>query len=185
MRSLLLTFLIAATVFSAQAQKLEISGSRKAVRLSGDITAALLPASCLVATLMYKDYTGIKQGLLAGATTVGLSYGLKLLIKKERPDRSNYHSFPSLHTSTAFVSAAFLQKRYGWKWGAPAYFVAAYTGWSRIYAKKHDTWDVLAGAAIGAGCAYLFTRSFIPNDQLSILPMMNEQCVGLHASFVF
>ena len=153
MRMTLFYILLLLLPFSAIGQKIEVTGSRKAVKVSGDVTAALLPTTCLVATLLHKDYTGMKQGVFSGITAVGLTYGLKLLIDKNRPDNSNRNSFPSLHTSTSFVSAAFLQRRYGWKWGAPAYALAAYTGWTRIYGKKHDGWDVLAGAAIGAGCA--------------------------------
>lgn len=185
MRRLILATLIFTLPFFCQGQKTEISGSRKTVRVTGDVTAALLPASCLVATLLQKDYTGLKQGVFTGLTAVGITYGLKLLIDKERPDHSNNRSFPSLHSSTAFASAAFLQRRYGWKWGAPAYAIAAYTGWTRIYGKKHDTWDVLAGAAIGVGCAYIFTRPFLQDKSLTLSPVMNSDGVGFYVSYVF
>ena len=51
----------------------------------------------------------------------------------------------------AFDGATFLMRRYGWKWGVPAYAVSCYVAWGRVHANKHDWWDVLGGAAIGAG----------------------------------
>lgn len=58
------------------------------------------------------------------------------------------------------LPASFLQRRYGWKYGAPAYVLAGFTGYSRINAQKHDGWDILAGAVIGIGNTYLFTTPY-------------------------
>lgn len=119
-----------------QAQQLEISSQRKAVRTSGDIGAVLLPVAGLTAILIQKDWEGLKQGALAGVTTLGVTYALKYAVKKERPDYSDNHSFPSMHTSVSFAAASFIQRRYGWKWGLPAYVVSTYVGWSRVYGKN-------------------------------------------------
>ena len=85
---------------SLQAQQLEISQPRKAVRTSGDVGAVLLPVAGLTAILIEKDWQGLKQGALAGITTLGVTYALKYAVKKERPDHSDNHSFPSMHTAT-------------------------------------------------------------------------------------
>ena len=77
--------------------------------------------------------------------------------------------------------AAFIQRRYGWKWGIPAYAIASYVGWSRTYAKKHDWWDVVAGAALGAGSAYIFTRPFATKHNLSISPVASDKHFGIYA----
>lgn len=179
---LLLTLL---TGLSAQAQEIQVTGSRKAVRTSGDVLAAVTPAACLATTLILKDWQGLKQGIFTGATTLGVTYALKYLVKKERPDRSDRHSFPSMHSSVSFASAAFIQRRYGWKWGVPAYLVSTYVGWSRVYGKKHDWWDVAAGAAIGIGSAYIFTRPFAQKYKLAISPVAGDGHYGLHASLTF
>lgn len=121
---------------SLQAQQLEISQPRKAVRTSGDVGAVLLPVAGLTAILIEKDWQGLKQGALAGITTLGVTYALKYAVKKERPDHSDNHSFPSMHTSVSFTAASFIQRRYGWKWGLPAYVVSTYVGWSRVYGKN-------------------------------------------------
>ena len=86
----------------------------------------------------------------------------------------------------SFQGAAFLQRRYGWKFGAPAYAVSAYVGWGRIYAKKHDIWDVLAGAALGAGSAYIYTRPFARKHELTLAPaVMGSECPGIYVSIRF
>ena len=104
-------------------------------------------------------------------------------VRKERPDHSDFHSFPSAHTSILFANAAFVQRRYGWKWGLPAYVLATYTGWSRTFARKHDWWDVVAGAAIGAGCSYIFTRPFAQKHELTVVPVSDGRHFGIAASF--
>lgn len=170
---------------SVQAQELQVTGSRKAVRTSGDVLVCLGPAACLASTLILKDWQGLKQGVFTGATTLGITYALKYLVKKERPDGSDRHSFPSMHSSVSFASATFIQRRYGWKWSVPAYVVSTYVAWSRVYGKKHDGWDVAAGAAIGIGSAYLFTRPFAQKHSLAISPVAGDGHYGVYASLTF
>ena len=170
---------------SIQAQEIAVTGSRKAVRTSGDVGAILLPVAGLTAILINKDWEGLKQGVFAGATTLGVTYALKYIVKKDRPDHSDNHSFPSMHTSVSFTAAAFIQRRYGWKWGLPAYVLSTYVGWSRVYGKKHDWWDVAAGAAIGVGSSYIFTRPFAKKHELTISPVAGDGHYGFYASMKF
>ena len=72
---------------SLQAQQLEISQPRKAVRTSGDVGAVLLPVAGLTAILIEKDWQGLKQGALAGITTLGVTYALKYLEVKMLNER--------------------------------------------------------------------------------------------------
>ncbi len=188
MKYLYLVFFFIGIIFSLSAQdtrEYHLSSSRKNIRTSTDIMAGVTPVACAVAVLALKDWDGLKQGALAAATTLGVSYGLKYLVGKERPDNSNARSFPSLHTSISFTGAAFIQKRYGWKWGIPAYAVASYVGWGRVYAKKHDWWDVAAGAAIGIGSAYIYTRPFVKDYNISISPVAGNGHFGFYASMTF
>ena len=191
MKRILTLIFILFVCLSGKAQEVEISGSRKAVRTSGDVLAFVTPVASLTTVLVLQDWKGLKQGALAGVSTIGMTYALKYLIKKERPDGSDKHSFPSMHTSVSFTGAAFIQRRYGWKWGIPAYAIASYVGWSRTYAKKHDWWDVVAGgavgggAALGAGSAYIFTRPFATKHNLSISPVASDKHFGIYASMTF
>lgn len=185
MKYLLSFFLFLSIGLSVQAQELNVTGSRKAIRTSGDVLVFVTPVASLATVLVLQDWQGLKQGLFTGATTVGLTYALKYIVKKERPDHSDNHSFPSMHTSVSFAGAAFIQRRYGWKWGIPAYLLSTYVGWSRVYGKKHDWWDVAAGAAIGAGSAYLFTRPFARKHRLSISPVAGDKHYGVYVSMNF
>lgn len=182
---LILLMMIFACSLSGKAQEIKISGSRKAVRTSGDVLAFVTPVASLATVLVLQDWQGLKQGAFAGVTTLGMTYALKYIVKKERPDGSDNLSFPSMHTSLSFTGAAFIQRRYGWKWGIPAYAVASYVGWSRTYGKKHDWWDVAAGAAIGIGSAYAFTRPFAKKYNLSISPVASDKHFGVYASLMF
>lgn len=127
-------------------------------QISGDALAYGGPLVVLGSTFIWKDgQEGTWQFVKTMAVSQAVTHSLKYLVNKERPDGGNY-SFPSGHTSSAFSAAAFSQKRYGWKIGAPAYALAAYTGWTRIKARRHDIYDVAAGAAIGVGSGLLFAK---------------------------
>lgn len=91
--------------------------------------------------------------LLVSATSavaVGVMVrGLKMVVDEERPDGSNFDSFPSGHTATAFVGAEIVRTEYGLGYGIAAYTIAAGTGFLRVYNGRHHVVDVLAGAGIG------------------------------------
>ncbi len=132
----------------------------KTIATSGDILVFALPIAAGGTTLILGDKKGAWQFTKGFLVNGAISFGLKSIIDKERPDMSDTNSFPSAHTSITFQSASFIQKRYGWKYGIPAYILAGYTGYSRLEADKHDIIDVLAGAVIGVGSTYLFTTSY-------------------------
>ena len=135
-------------------------GQNKAIETTGDVLLFTLPATALTGSLIAKDYKGTWQFAKGFALNQAFTIGLKYATDKKRPFNNGDRAFPSGHTSTTFQSAAFIQKRYGWKYGVPAYVLAGFTGYSRINAQKHDGWDVLAGAAVGIGSAYLFTTPY-------------------------
>lgn len=158
---------------------------KKAVETSGDVLVFVTPVAGLATTLIMKDYEGLKQAAFSGATALAATYALKYIVKKERPDKSDKLSFPSAHSMVSFTGAAFIQRRYGWKYGIPAYLLSSYVAWSRVYADKHDWWDVLGGAAIGIGSSYIFTRPFAKKHNLAISPVMVNKNLGIYASMTF
>lgn len=171
----------------AQDEPFRRSSAQKGVKVSTDVIAVALPASALIGTLVLKDWKGLLQGVETAAVTAGATYLLKYTIKERRPDGSDSHSFPSGHTAVSFATATYLQRRYGWKFGVPAYVLSTYVGWGRCFSKKHYWYDVVAGAAIGAGSALIFTRPWAQEHNLQIAPTADPQTgsIGLYASFTF
>lgn len=134
---------------------------------AGDALLAVVPAAAFGITFKHDDNEGRKQFYKSFISSAAVTYGLKKTVNRERPNGKDNDSFPSGHTSLTFSSAAFMQKRYGWKYGLPAYAAAAFTGWSRIDSDNHHTGDVLAGALIGTLSAYFFTTPMKDNIHLS------------------
>lgn len=129
-------------------------------RVAGDALTLALPAAAAAATAGLADGEGALELGESLATTLGVTYGLKHVIRERRPSGEDRDSFPSGHASVSFSSAEFLRKRYGWKYGLPAYALAAFVGYSRVESKQHHAHDVLAGAVIGTASGFLFTRPF-------------------------
>lgn len=169
----------------AQTQEFHRNPAQNAVKISTDVVLVALPVATIAGVIIDKDWTGFKQGALSAATVVGATFLFKFAVKEDRPDHGNMHSFPSGHTSFTFAAATFLQRRYGWKFGVPAYALATYVGWGRVFAKKHHWWDVLTGAAIGAGSSLIYTRPFAQNHDLTIIPSAGPDGCLISASLTF
>lgn len=103
-----------------------------------------------------KSRNNWRQMLFATALSFALM-GMVVLSMKSlagvlRPDSSDFLSFPSGHTATAFTAASLLRKEYGYKsrWiAAVIYLPAILTGLTRQLNNRHWLSDVLAGATIG------------------------------------
>ena len=132
----------------------------ESLETAGDVVLVALPITALTTTLIIGDKKGSWQFAKSFAVNQIITFSLKEIIDKPRPDGSNNNSFPSGHTSTTFQSASFIQRRYGWKYGAVAYALAGFTAYSRVENNKHDGWDVLGGIVIGVGSTYLFTTPY-------------------------
>lgn len=171
--------------FAVASDQLPISKAQRGVRTSTDVILVALPSAAIIGTIANQDWEGLKQGAFTAVAAAGTTYILKYTVHERRPDHSDYHSFPSGHSSSTFAAAAYLQRRYGWKIGGPAYALATYTAWGRVYSKRHHWWDVVAGAAIGTGSAYIFTKPWAKKHELAIMPFADAEVQGLTASFVF
>jgi membrane-associated phospholipid phosphatase len=125
----------------------------------GDALMIALPVVAAGLTIGLKDGQGAFQLGESAALTVGVTYGLKFAVDEKRPNGDD-QSFPSLHASISFMSAEFMRKRYGWEYGIPAYLVATFVAYSRVEADEHYTHDVIAGAAVGIGSSFLFTKPY-------------------------
>ena len=89
---------------------------------------------------------------VAGVALVGIVGGAKYLIRRDRPDGSDFNSFPSGHSAKAFMGAELVRIEYGEEhpWLAVgAYTIATATGALRVYNNHHWLPDVIAGAGVG------------------------------------
>ncbi|PSL43391.1 membrane-associated phospholipid phosphatase [Chitinophaga niastensis] len=89
---------------------------------------------------------------ISAVLTAGSVEAVKNWSHEQRPDGSDYLSFPSGHTATAFASAEFMRQEYKdvsiW-YGVGGYAAAVATGALRMYNNKHWLSDVVAGAGFG------------------------------------
>ena len=106
---------------------------------------------------------------------MALVYILKPIVDRTRPDGGS-QSFPSGHSASAFAGAAFLQRRYGWSYGVPAYAIATFVAYSRVESKRHYTSDVIAGGAIGIASNLVFTHRF---TKVTVQPVVVRRGAGL------
>ncbi len=151
----------------------------------GDVGAFLLPAVGIVPSFIegaddgYRDFA--RSGL-AYTSTVAATYALKFSVNRTRPNGGAY-SFPSGHTSSAFSGATLIQLKYGYKYGVPAYILAGFVGYSRVYTGHHYWSDVIAGAVLGTGLTYLVYRRWTRNWELK--PHVDSHSYGLDFEYIF
>jgi membrane-associated phospholipid phosphatase len=119
------------------------------IQTVGNVLNITLPITAAVATVTHHDGVGAKQLAISLGVTLCVTYALKVSINETRPNGENY-SFPSGHSSSSFASAEFMRRRYGWKWGAPAYAAAAFVAYSRV----------VAGAALGVASSVIFAKPY-------------------------
>jgi membrane-associated phospholipid phosphatase len=138
------------------------AGSAKATdENAGKAVAIAIPVLAGGVALLHDwDWVGVKELTVDTGLTVGTALLLKQIVREQRPDKSDWHSFPSDTAALAFAPASFLWDRYGWQYGAPAYLLAGYVGYERVQSKQHHWYDVAASAAIGWGYSRLITTRF-------------------------
>ncbi|MDR3046888.1 MAG: phosphatase PAP2 family protein [Bacteroidales bacterium] len=122
----------------------------------------------------------------------------KYLTLIERPDGSNFHSFPSGHTATAFFGAHILFREYqdvSPFIGIAGYAVALTTGAMRMVNRKHWLSDVVIGAGIGvlvAELSYLLLPSWRKlfkikqrGSGLTIIPSISQTQIAICGVWIF
>jgi membrane-associated phospholipid phosphatase len=141
--------LVCATLFSRPV--VATDGIEKA----GDLVQIALPLTAWGVSHFSGDNEGFYQFTKSFAATMVATQLLKHTIDATRPNGGS-HSFPSGHTSASFSGASFLHRRYGLKYGIPAYVAATFVGWSRVESDAHYPRDVVAGAVLAIGINHYF-----------------------------
>lgn len=127
------------------------------------------PAIILSVGLLKKDSSLRHKGIFIAESifvNAFISTALKYSIQRPRPfitypylekaTEAGSRSFPSGHTSDAFATATSLSIAFPkWYVIAPSFLWAGAVGYSRMHLGVHYPSDILAGAFIGAGSAYL------------------------------
>jgi membrane-associated phospholipid phosphatase len=109
---------------------------------------------------------------VAGVSSTLVNAGMKQLVDRDRPDRSDLRisnagvpvrapktsSFPSGHTLAAFCSAAVLSRPGDRRGNALLYTAAGLIGVSRIHLGHHHASDVAGGIVIGTALGHVVRR---------------------------
>ena len=141
-------------------------------------------------------FTQTKYLGVALITNTAITYGLKKITNEERPNGEG-DSFPSGHTSNAFVMATVLFYEFmdSNPWIAYSGFAfATTTGVLRVMNDKHWVSDVLVGAGIGMLVTDLVYRieplkNWQPFDnkklKAMVSPSYQDDALGLYLNFQF
>jgi len=138
-----------------------------------------IPAVTGTIGLLRKDNELFRNSCVTLAATVvnsGITMAMKYSFNRTRPfitypditkkSGAGSPSFPSGHTSMAFATATSFSLAYPkWYVVVPSYTWAGSVGYSRMRLGVHYPSDVLAGALIGSGCAWI---TYSVNKRLNI-----------------
>jgi membrane-associated phospholipid phosphatase len=147
--------------------------------LYGDILTGVIPGSAFAIAYFKGDTEGEKQWLrnvvanqlLTSVARIGFnetSWG-------RRPDGTGY-GFPSGHVAFAATGASFLQERYGWQYGVPAWLLTGYVAWNRVDNHHHHERDVIASVLLAYGVGKLFVT---PENATYLAPVIGPDFLGL------
>ncbi|MDP4210029.1 MAG: phosphatase PAP2 family protein [Bacteroidota bacterium] len=146
-----------------------LDGTFKAITNTANAIDFAVPIVVFGTGFLNHDEQLKSDGLTIAAslfTTSVVTFSLKYVVNRSRPyvtypdiqklSDGGSGSFPSGHTSGAFSTATSLSLAFPkWYVIVPAYSWATAVAYSRMDLGVHYPSDVLAGAVVGAGCAFL------------------------------
>jgi len=146
-----------------------VHGLSRGLSVTGIALPVGIPTVMGIYALAKKDMPLLKDAVYIGTSVieaVGITYGMKYAFDRRRPyvkypglihpiQPEDSPSFPSGHTAAAFSLATSLSITYPkWYVIAPSAVWACGVGFARMNQGVHYPSDVIAGAAIGVGCAF-------------------------------
>lgn len=141
--------------FAFTVNKTPLTSTEKNIETLGTGIAIALPVAAGGIALYKGDKVGVAQLMVETALTVGTALALKNIVREQRPDGSDFQSFPSDTTALAASGSSFLWRRYGWEYGLPAAALTQFVSYSRVQARQHRWYDTLASSGIAIGYSYL------------------------------
>ena len=152
-----------------------------------DVLTGVVPLGAFWLTHAKDDRAGRDQYLWSMGTTLVVVTSARLLFNDhewgERPNGHPY-GFPSGHLAFFGAGAAFLQDRYGWRWGLPAWAAAGWTAYVRVEDDHHRWRDVIVASAVAIGVSQYFVS---PYPDLTVKPLfgIGEDSAGLELEYRF
>jgi membrane-associated phospholipid phosphatase len=160
--------------FAFTPNRAPLSSTEKKIETAGQIIAIALPATAAGIAYFKDDRVGLAQLAVESVLTVGTAFALKNIVREERPNGSDFHSFPSDTTALAASGSSFLWRRYGWEYGLPAFAMTEFVSYSRVQARQHHWYDTIASSGIAFGYSYLlgtrYKRRTNIDTSLSVSP---------------
>jgi membrane-associated phospholipid phosphatase len=153
-------------------RKGHLNSATKFISSTTNASGVVAPLAVLAVGLIRNNKQDLKNALYITETVVlstATTFLLKATIKRPRPFVTNSklvplsypknYSFPSGHTSEAFAVATSLSVCYPkWYIIVPTYLYAGSVAYSRMYMGVHYPTDVIAGAIVGAGSAFVMKK---------------------------
>jgi len=163
-----------------------VSSSDQAIGNAGTAVAIAMPLFAGGISLLHdEDWNGVIELSVSSGLTVGTALILKQIVREQRPDHSDYQSFPSDTAALAYSSADYLWGRYGWEYGVPAYAAAMFVGYSRVRVKQHHWYDVAASSALAFGVNYAIVTRYHASNRYSLSANSDGDSVGVRFAMDF
>lgn len=148
---------------------------------AGSALRVLIPLAAGGLAYTKDDREGLWQLIQSEFVTVVATEGLKRTVDSTRPNGEK-ESFPSGHASVSFAAAHFLQQRYGYTYGVPAYLASSFVAYSRVHGDQHHWKDVIGGAVIGIASSHYFTEPLF-GARISAFPWRDGIMLTARQSF--
>lgn len=152
---------------------------------ASDVLTGVVPLGALYRTYAIDDADGRKQWLWSTGTALAANTALRVAFNQThygtRPNGHPY-GFPSGHIGFIASGAAFLQERYGYRYGVPAWLATGYVAYVRVESDHHRWRDTLAGAAVAYGVSRLLVT---PCESLEVSPVVESGMLGVRLRYAF
>ena len=173
-------------IFGSNANATRWSYRLRSASVGVDIAALLFaPSGPFGKTWLEDKAKGYLVNLVAATTAIESNTLISRMVRRERPNRVNDHSFPSNHTTASAVYTRLatlnlqeIPMNHGFRDALDVglHGLTFATAWARIEGGWHYPSDTLFGMALGNFCADFFTNAFMgfnrsPRERVAFSPL--------------